>query len=490
MLAPDQGTSSGAIPGPIVVDLDGTLIRTDLLFESANQCVAQDPVRALLWPFWLAKGRAHFKARLAESYVCDPSALRYNNQLLDWLREQKAVGRRLVLATASHELLVHPIARHLALFDEVLASDGESNLKADAKREALTARYGVGRFDYVGNSFADLSIWGAANQAFVVSQSRRLIGQVRALGKLNRVFNGKFAAPAASLVRAMRPHQWIKNLLVFVPLLAAHRVTDRQAVANALMVFFAFSLTASSVYVLNDLVDVDHDRRHKTKRHRPFASGDLSLLAGWIAWPLMLAVALGIAAAALPRATVGVLGLYGMLTLAYSFRLKQIAVVDVLLLAGLYTLRIIAGAAATYIQPTFWLLAFAMFLFLSLAFAKRYGELRVARQDSHSGQLHGRGYSPSDLEAVSAMGTASGFIAVLVLALYVQDAHTAVLYRTPEYIWLVCPLLLFWIARTWLIAHRGEMHDDPILFAIKDKVSLGVVLLAVCCFTLAALAAT
>jgi 4-hydroxybenzoate polyprenyltransferase len=360
------------------------------------------------------------------------------------------------------------VAAHLDLFDEVLATEGLINLKSRHKRDHLVSRYGERGFDYVGNDSADFPVWGAADRAYVVSSVPSLIQRAQALGNVEQVFDDGRPGTVKSLIKAMRPHQWVKNLLVFVPLLAAHGFGNPGSLLQALVAFFVFGLTASSVYLLNDMVDVADDRHHQRKRLRPFASGNLSLLHGWITWPLLLIAAFVIASLALPTAFVAVLALYFVLTLAYSLRLKQSAVVDVLTLAALYTLRVIAGAVAISVSLSFWLLSFSMFLFLSLAFIKRFSELKTARVVGNHGWIRGRGYIHEDLEIVSSMGTGAGYLAVLVLALYIQDSHTAVMYKTPQIIWLACPLLLYWISRVWIFAHRGWMHDDPIVFALKD----------------------
>lgn len=461
----------GAGDLPLVVDLDGTLIKTDLLAETANSFLIERPWRFLQLLGWLAAGRSTLKARLAEATSVDVSSQPYNEELLVWLREEKLRGRRLVLATASHRSLADRVAAHLDLFDEVLGSDGVINLKSHAKRDALVSRFGERGFEYVGNDWADLAIWRSAAQAHVVSRSSALIEKSRSQGNLGRVLSDGKPALAAGLARAMRPHQWMKNLLVFVPLLAAHQYGNGLGVMLTALAFLVFGLTASSVYLLNDLVDVDDDRHHRRKRHRPFAAGHLGLIVGWTAWPALLALGFGMAAWWLPARFVAALAAYFVLTLAYSFRLKQMPVVDVLALAGLYTLRIIAGAYAIAAPLSFWLLSFSMFTFLSLAFIKRYSELRGARDAGQVKPLRGRGYVQQDLELVSSLGSNAGYIAVLVLAFYIQDANTARLYSNPTIIWLACPLLLYWISRAWLIAHRGQMHDDPVVFAIKDRTS-------------------
>ena len=458
----------------LVVDLDGTLIRTDMLVESASQFLIQHPFQFFKPLLWLLRGKAALKAELAKRVQLDVSALPYNTDVLDWLRAEKQSGRRLVLATASHRALAEQVAKHLHMFDEVLATENGTNLKSDAKAQALVDRFGDGGFDYVGNDWPDLQVWARSHQAHVVDAPAALLRRAQAQGNVGQVFDSNMASPWVAMLKAMRLHQWMKNLLVFVPLMAAHQYADAPRDVLALMAFVVFSLTASSVYLLNDLVDVQDDRHHTRKRNRPFASGALSLITGWATWPVLLLVAVVLSALFMPVLFSISLGVYFVLTVAYSLHLKQLAVVDVLTLAALYTLRIIAGAAAIDVAVSFWLLLFSMFIFLSLALIKRYSELKVARDAGKSGALRGRGYEPDDLELVSSLGGSAGFIAVLVLALYIQDGQAAHLYATPQLIWLACPVMLFWISRAWLIAHRGRMHDDPIVFALKDKVSWGV----------------
>ena len=456
---------------PLVVDLDGTLIKTDLLVESANEQLVANPLNALKLLGWLQQGKANLKAHLADLSQIDPVSLPYNKVVVAWLHQQKALGRTIILATASHCLLADKVATHLGFFDEVFATEGALNLKAQNKRNALVERFGERGFDYVGNDEPDIVVWQSARKAYVVSSSPEFISRVKALGNLEEIFSAEQLPRGLALTKALRPHQWIKNLLIFVPLLAAHRFTDWVSLFNAVLAFVIFGLTASSVYILNDLADVADDRHHHRKRFRPFASGNLSLLTGWLAWPLLLLTAFILGSIFLPLSFTAVLGAYFILTLAYSLRLKQSAMLDVLTLAGLYTIRIIAGAAAIAVPLSFWLLTFSMFVFLSLAFIKRFSELKSARHSGHEGNIRGRGYVHQDLELVSSMGSGAGYLSVLVLALYIQDVHTAELYATPQVIWLACPILLYWISRAWLIAHRGQMHDDPIVFAIKDRVS-------------------
>lgn len=456
---------------PLVVDLDGTLVKTDLLFESANRCISNYPLMVFRLLFWLLTSRAKLKTELAYACEIDPVPLPYNEPLIDWLRQEKQRGRSLVLATASHRKPAAAIADHLELFDEVLASEGSTNLKSQRKRDQLVDRYGSGGYDYIGNELADLPVWSEADRSYLVSDSQRLASRVARTVNLVQVFSSHRQPFCVSLVRSMRPHQWVKNLLIFVPLFAAHRYQDSSGLLLAVLAFLAFCLTASAVYLLNDLIDVEDDRIHPAKKDRSFAAGDLSLIQGWLIWPLILATALTITGLVLSAQFAMLLGIYFIFALSYSLWLKQGVIIDVMALAVLYTLRVIAGAVVIGAPLSFWLLTFSMFLFLSLAFMKRFNELRMARARGEMGKLSGRGYIQDDLEVVSSMGTGSGYLAVLVLALYIQDSHTAELYGTPEIIWLACLLLLYWISRIWLIAHRGHMQDDPVVFAIKDKSS-------------------
>ncbi|MDR5737684.1 MULTISPECIES: UbiA family prenyltransferase [unclassified Caballeronia] len=456
---------------PIVVDLDGTLIHSDILVESGLAFVRKFPQQFYKPLQWLSSGgKPALKARLAEHVSIDVSTLPYNAEVVRWLKEMRAAGRSIALATASHESFAHCIAEHLGIFDRVFATDEHTNLSSHRKRDRLVAEYGVRGFDYVGNSHDDIAVWEAADRAYVVNPHA---GVVRAASRNNNVERTFEGSPPSLRVwaKALRLHQWLKNLLIFVPLLAGHHLDAPRLIALAVTGFLAFGLCASSVYLLNDLLDLQDDRHHPVKRKRPLAAGTLPLLLGATVCPVLLAASFTIALVFLPWRFVAVLVAYYVLTLAYSLFLKRRVMVDVVVLAALYTTRIIAGAAAAGVRLTFWLLAFSMFFFLSLALVKRYTELCLTAQSGRE-KTRGRGYLSSDLSVVSSLGTSSGYISVLVLALYIQDERTAALYRHPELIWLTCPLMLYWISRTWIIAHRGVMHDDPIVFAARDRTSL------------------
>jgi 4-hydroxybenzoate polyprenyltransferase len=470
---------------PLVVDLDGTLIKTDLLIETASQFLLTQPWRFFTFLSWLAAGKCKLKEQLAAQTKIDVSTLPYNETLLAKLKQEKSQGRTLILATASNIKLAQRVADHLQLFDVVLASDAQTNLKSQAKCAALVQRYGPQLYDYIGNNSEDFAVWQAAAQAHIVSDSHSLIDTLRQQGNLGYVIPTEKQSVFKSVVEAIRPHQWMKNLLVFVPMLAAHQYGNAASVQQGILAFIIFSLTASSVYVLNDLVDVGNDRHHARKRFRPLAAGQLSLLQGWVIWPLLLISAFTFAINILPSYFVSSLAAYFVLTVTYSLWLKQIPIMDVLTLSGLYTLRIISGAAAIDAPLTFWMLLFSMFLFLSLASIKRFSELKTARINNQSSTLRGRGYSHEDLELVANLGISAGYMGVLVLAFYIHDVSTANLYATPQYLWFACPLMLYWISRAWIIAHRGEMHDDPIVFALKDGISWGMTALFVAIFALA-----
>jgi 4-hydroxybenzoate polyprenyltransferase len=455
---------------PLVVDLDGTLLRSDLLIESGLAYIRARPAHALAPFIWLMSGKAYLKTRIAQVAEFDVACLPYDTQVIALIERERTRGRAIILATASHTIYAEQIAAHLKLFDRVMATDEVTNLSAHIKRDRLVEEFGVRGFDYVGNSLDDLPVWTAARRAYVVNPEPGVEAKANALGNVEQVISFPRSSPKA-WARALRFHQWMKNLLIFVPLLASHQLGNVHMLLDGMLAFIFFGLCASSVYLLNDLLDLTDDRQHATKRHRPFASGLLSIKAGLLVAPVLLIAAFSGALWLLPWQFTVALASYYILTLAYSIWLKRLMVADIIALALLYTMRIIAGTFAFGLSLTFWMLAFSMFIFLSLALVKRYAELREARSSGKTEKTRGRGYYPDDLEMISSLGASSGYISVMVLALYIQDQTTVALYRYPQVIWLACPLLLFWISRTWLLTHRGHMHDDPVVFAIKDRVS-------------------
>lgn len=454
---------------PLVVDLDGTLVQTDMLHESALTALRAHPMAMFSAPLWLLRGKASLKHELAKRTTFDPALLPYNQQLLIWLKAQKAEGRTLVLCTASDSAIATRIAVHLEIFDDVIASEGVVNLAGQRKAQALISRYGEKGFDYAGNSNADLKVWPSAREAIVVNATAATMKQAVAQGNVAKIVPRE-AAMAAALLRTLRTHQWLKNLLLFVPLLAAHQLGNLDAWSALVLAFLSFCLCASSVYIANDLLDLESDRLHPRKRARPFASGDVSIVSGLMLCPVLLLASLSVGSQVggtfLPW-----LAVYFLLTCAYSWSLKRIMLVDCLTLAILYTLRIIAGAAAIGNTLSFWLLAFSAFMFLSLAFVKRYAELEVQRIDGKE-KVHGRGYLTSDASLIQTFGIASGYASVVVLALYLNSEAVLKLYGNPQIVWGGVVIILFWISWMWMQAHRGLMHDDPLVFAVKDKASL------------------
>jgi 4-hydroxybenzoate polyprenyltransferase len=466
----------------IAVDLDGTLTLTDTLHESALCLLRDRPVNVLALPFWLLGGKAALKAKVADRVDLDVATLPYNSALIEWLKEERAAGKRIVLCTATDKRVAQAIADYLGLFDEVLASDGTTNNAGTNKRAALEAKYGVKGYDYAGNSAADIAVWAGARQAIVVNATDAITKQAAQVATVSKVFPPK-PVTLSHWRRVFRVHQWLKNLLLFVPLFAAHQIGNIQSLSTLILAFASFSLCASAVYMANDLLDLESDRKHPRKRHRPFAAAAVPIKTGVILAPLfaLASLILGLVVGA---AFTAWLVVYFLLTCAYSLWLKRLALIDCLTLAALYTLRIIAGAAAVAITLSFWLLAFSVFIFLSLAFVKRYAELQVQAQAGNS-HAHGRGYAVTDAPLVQTLGITAGYAAVLVLALYLHGETVVTLYAQPELIWFAVPLMLFWVSWVWMKAHRGEMHDDPIVFAIKDKASLAVAVLIAISFLLA-----
>ncbi|GGP20273.1 UbiA family prenyltransferase [Silvimonas iriomotensis] len=458
-------------PRYLFVDLDGTLVQTDMLVESLLFQIKRSVWTFFRVIFWLFGGKADLKKKLATDFEFDPSLLPYNPAVLKYVDESRKAGVEVWLATASDERIADAVARHLKVFDGVLASGNGVNVSSTRKLDAIKQVVGQRSFEYIGNSADDVAIWQEAGVARCVrpdSTARawfmRTQGQVAELTEDTPV-RGMWK----SFVRAARVHQWLKNILVFIPLLVSHRLGDVASAGAGVATFIAFGLCASSIYLVNDLLDLESDRLHPRKRKRPFASGELPLGVGFVAVPLLLLAGLLLAAVISPQ-LLAVLLVYLLLTSAYSFSFKRKMAVDVVLLAALYTIRIIAGAAAISVVPTFWLLAFSMFIFLGLALVKRYTEL-LALEEAGRDKVSGRNYLVADQYVVMAMGVSSCLLSVLVLALYINSPDVGSLYKTPYVLWALCPLLMFWVCRLWLMANRGLVQDDPVVFAVRDRVS-------------------
>ncbi len=453
----------------LAVDLDGTLTFTDILHESLICLLRKNPLYLLMIPFWLFQGKAVLKAKIADRINIDITTLPYNENLILWLKEERLSGKWIVLCTASDMLMAQAIADHLNLFDQVIASDGITNNSGANKRALLDANYGMKGYDYAGNSLADLIVWAGARQAIVVNASNEIVFKAQQVAIVSKIFQSKVVT-WIDWCKALRVHQWLKNLLVFIPLIAAHQIDNLQAVQTLILAFTSLSLCASAVYITNDLLDLESDRKHPRKQQRPFASGKLPIHFGLTLTVLFIIASFSIGLAVNEAFTVSLV-VYFTLTWVYSLWLKRLIIIDCLVLAILYTLRIIGGAEAVAIKLSFWLLTFSIFIFLSLAFVKRYSELQAYSQTGNR-NAHGRGYLVTDAPLIQMFGITAGYASVLVLALYLQGETIITLYAKPEMIWFAVPLILFWVSWVWMKAHRGKMHDDPIVFAIKDKPSL------------------
>lgn len=455
---------------PLCVDLDGTLLTTDMLYESLLVLLRTKILSLFLLPFWLLKGKAHVKAQIARRVSIDVSLLPYNEKFLAYLREQHELGRPLVLATASDTIFAEQIAGHLGIIDKVIASDGKINMSAENKRDQLVALYGDRGFDYAANARPDIVVWKCAREVILVNPAAGIKKTVTRLFTVNKVFE-KQKVTLKTYLKVIRVHQWAKNMLIFVPLFIAHRIGDPEAIAQSLVAFATFSLAASAMYLMNDLLDLPSDRAHMSKKNRGFASGAIPISQGIILTPIFLMLAFAGAFYFLSTAFILILGGYVAITCAYSLGLKRYLMLDVIILAGLFTIRILAGVFAIMVPLSHWLLVFSMFLFMSLALVKRYYELLMFKNSGKAADKN-RAYRVVDLGALMSMGAASGYLAVMVFALYINSNAVTGQYSAPEALWLTCPLLLYWISRVWILTKRGSMHEDPVVFAMHDRASL------------------
>ncbi len=477
-IAPDRKT----IATPLCVDLDGTLIKSDMLYEAVFMLIRKNILYLFLLPLWVLKGKAHLKAEIAKRVMPNVTQLPYREELIDWLKKQQKLGRKIVLATATHERYAKAVADHLGFFDQVEFSTDTHNLSSDAKAKRLVESFGEKGFDYLGNGSADIAVWDKARKAITVGSERAALRYSKQSHAEHFVSKPASKSKILIWLKAIRVHQWLKNSLLFVPVILAFNTINITTIATVILGFIAFSLCASSVYLLNDLIDIELDRKHKTKHLRAIPSGEIPVLHAAVVSGLFLVVAFALSLF-LPLAFTGILALYYITTCAYSFALKRMLLIDVLTLAGLFTIRVLAGATAVSGSVSAWLLAFSMFFFLSLALVKRFVEVSNQLEDEGR-EVTGRGYQAVDLETLGPSGVASGFAAVVVLALFVDSPSIAENYRHPEVIWLVCPLVLYLIIRIWILARRNHMHDDPVVFLMTDwrsqvMIALGAVLMLI-----------
>jgi 4-hydroxybenzoate polyprenyltransferase len=461
---------------PLVVDLDGTLVRSDLLLESAFADLGRNPWRVVSLFSAIRRGRAALKAEIAANTDIDASHLPYDEDVVSLIRQRRAAGNQVYLASASNERYVQAVADHIGLFDGWFASNDKDNLSSGLKARRLVEAFGERGFDYMGNGRADLAVWNVAHRCIAVRASPGVRSKLRDMDPDATVLEDATSRTRA-WIKLLRVHQWVKNALVFIPLVTAQRF-DLLAFGEAIGAFLAFSLAASAVYILNDLVDLDADRKHPSKKRRPLAAGTVPITRAIVLAPTLLGVGFAGAVVIAPTLAVVLLA-YVSLTTAYTFVLKRKMLVDVLALASLYTIRVVGGAVAISVPASEWLLAFSMFIFTALALIKRYVEL-TACLDKDLSDPTNRNYRKSDLDIVAALAAAAGFNAVTVFALYISSDAVRPLYRHPQALWLICPILMYWLGRALLMAQRRHMDDDPIVFALRDMnsyVALGLIAL-------------
>jgi len=451
----------------LYVDLDGTLIKTDILYESVLLLIKINFLYIFILPFWLLKGKSALKYNISKLVDINPHLLPYNECFLQYLKQQKAEGRKLILATATTEKYAQEIADYLGIFSQVIASSVSENISGTAKLNNIRRQSKV--FSYAGNSTVDMLIFPFAQEALIVNPTQGLKRQLVKIDNITQIFEND-SKGVRSIFKAIRMYQWVKNSLLFVPLLMSQQFNNTEALLNVIMAFISFSLLASATYIVNDLLDIQNDREHIRKKKRPLASGDLTIPSAIIISLFLFISSFAIAINVNLPFVYGLI-FYLALTLLYSFKLKSYILMDTISLSLLYTTRIFVGALVINIMPSVWLIAFSMFMFLSLALVKRCSELQVlGRGEKES--TPGRDYMVSDTYILASMGVTSGFVSILVVALYLNDTQSISQYTYPELLWLVCPLLLYWIGLMWIKTFRDEMHDDPIVFSIKDRGSL------------------
>lgn len=472
---PRKESDATITASPLIVDLDGTLTPTDTLVESVVRLAKRSPVNLFLLTFWLLKGRTAFKGFVASNSGFSAERLPYNAPLLAYLRREKEKGRLIILATASHKSVAKDVSRHLGIFDDVIATDNVANLKGKKKLGAIQAAFGKD-FVYAGDSAADIPVWKAAKAAVLVGAPPSIANAVRAVTPIEAEFP-RHQAKIGTWVKALRIHQWLKNLLIFVPVLTAFSLLDAERLTASVIAFLAFSLVASSTYIVNDLWDLDSDRAHPRKCLRPLASAEISIIGAVAISSIFLGAAL-ILALLVSQQFLLMIVLYLLVTSCYSWVLKQYVLIDVIVLSLLYTLRILAGAVAIEVTISTWLLAFSIFIFLSLALVKRCSEL-VALDKAGGNSISERDYCVGDLVVLWPLGVGSAVSAVVVFELFISDTETMARYGSPGLLWLVALGLIYWLSRLWIKTARGEMHYDPVVYAIKDRGSRLVVLVMV-----------
>jgi len=469
---------------PLCVDLDDSFLKTDTLLESILITLKLKPFFLFLLPFWLIKGRAYLKSKISEIAMPNFNTLPINKEVENYIIQQKELNRKIILTTATNENIAKNIVSQTNLFDDFYASSDRHNLRALNKANFLTKQFGEYNFDYIGNSYDDLKVWKYSKNAIIINPSNKLLNKARKINNNITVINSE-KATFYDFIKQIRVHQWLKNILIFFPFLLAHQV-NLQNFINSIFAFISFSFLASFVYITNDLFDLEADRQHPTKKNRPIASGRISISKAILSSFILLISGLIISLLLINKYFLAILLAYLIITTMYTFSLKRIAIIDIITLSILYTLRLIAGGISTDVEVSQWLLGFSLFFFLSLATMKRYTELLVIK-DLNKVNTSGRGYNIKDIPLIRTIGLASGYLSVLIFSLYLNSQKVISLYNHPKILWLITFSLLYWISRMWLISHRGEMNEDPIVYTAKDKVSYIIGLIIIILLTGASL---
>jgi len=454
----------------LYVDLDDTLVSTDTLWERLLLLLKAKPLALFLIPFWILEGKARFKRKMSEEAYSPTKNWPLNPAVLDKIESVRSSGGEVILATAADTSIAHQVSAQAGGFDAILCSTESINLKGKNKLEAIQHHSGGEPFCYIGDCEADLPIWEACETALVVNPNESLRKKMSHLKQVEAL-DGPQDMSFRTIRKAMRIHQWAKNVLLLVPLLLSHQILVGDKLIDVLMALVGFGLTVSATYIWNDLLDIEADREHPSKCERPLAAGKLSIKNGIFLSLVIFSAGLLTSYFIDPGFFLLVCG-YVALTLTYSFKLKSLLLVDVLMLGIFYTYRIIMGAEAADVVISPWLLAFSIFFFLSLGFVKRFSEIQNKLQKDNDPEVKIRGYFGGDISMVRSFGVASGNLSMLILALYLTSPSVAPLYNSPEWLWAICLILFYWLMRIWFLAQRNQMPEDPVLFAIHDKTSL------------------
>ncbi len=454
---------------PLCVDLDGTLIKTDSILEATLLAIKRKPLLLFMLFFWILKGKNYFKSHILALAKPDAELFPYNQNVIEIIEAAKNEGRHIVLTTASLESVANDVNKYTGLFDELIFSTENHNNRSENKSKTLDEKFGKGQYDYMGNSSADLDVFENCRNAYLISNDKSLINKATKANPNLTVLeaDGHFLK---HLIKEMRIYQWVKNLLIFLPLLLAHEFTDITAITNSIIAFFCFSFTASFIYIVNDLLDLESDRIHKKKRNRPFAAGVLSPIPAFLISFVLMLISFAVSIFYLPNDFAWILFLYLIITTLYSIYLKRIVIADIITLAVLYSIRIVAGGEITKLPLSKWFIAFSLFIFFSLAIIKRYTELKNLIKQNKT-KAKGRGYETDDMKLLLTLGTSSGYLSVLIFLLYIFSPEVSVLYNNPLWLIPVSVLLLAWITRMWFKAFRGEMDEDPVVYTVKDPFS-------------------